>query len=138
MITEISSKELAGSLIAKSFGTVKFELQVKTMKAVTVLCLAFTCPISAFAGNIFGSLSEHYQPIKGAELTLTCGSSNYQARTGDDGSYSLRADQAGRCTLHVKYKDQTVETEVFSYNEPTRYDFELVRTAGKYELRKTR
>jgi len=104
------------------------------MKAV-IVCLALICPISAFAGNIFGSLTENGQPIKGAEITVTCGSNDYQARTGDDGAYSLRANEPGRCTFSLKYKAQTVETEVFSYDQPTRYDFELAMTAGKYTLK---
>jgi hypothetical protein len=113
-----------------------FARREKTMKAVVVMCLAVFCPISAFAGNIFGSLSENRQPVKGADITVTCGSNTYQARTGDDGSYSLRANEPGRCMFSVKYKDQTVETEVFSYDQPTRYDFELVMTGGKYTLKK--
>src|SRR5215467_13294803 len=92
----------------------------KTMKAVVVMCLAVLCPISAFAGNIFGSLSENRQPVKGADITVTCGSDTYQTRTRDDGSYSLRPNEAGRCMFSVRYKDQTVETEVFSYDQPTR------------------
>jgi len=108
----------------------------KTMKAVIVICLTVLCPISAFAGIIFGRLSENRQPVKGADITVTCGSDTSQTQTGDDGAYSLRANEAGRCTLSVKYKDQTVETEVFSYDQPTRYDFELVMTAGKYTLNK--
>ncbi len=106
------------------------------MKAVVVLCLAAIWPVSAFAGNIFGHLSENRQPVKGADVTVTCGSRNYQARTDDDGSYSLRADEPDRCMFSVKYKDQTAETEVFSYDQPTRYDFELVMSDGKYALKK--
>ena len=106
------------------------------MKALAVVCLAVICPVSAFAGNIFGHLSENRQPVKGADITVTCESNTYQTRTRDDGSYSLRLNEAGRCMFSVKHKDQTVETEVFSYDQPTRYDFELVMTGGKYTLKK--
>ena len=106
------------------------------MKAFLVLCLAAIWPVSAFAGNIFGRLSENGQPVKGADVTVTCGSRNYQARTDNDGSYSLRTDEPGRCMFSVKYKDQNPEIEVFSYDQPTRYDFELVMSDGKYALKK--
>jgi len=92
--------------------------------------------IFALAGNIFGSLSENGQPAKGVEITVACGSQTYQARTGQDGSYSLRAQEPGRCTFSVNYKGETAETEVFSYEQPTRYDFELVMGEGGYELKK--
>ena len=72
------------------------------MKAVIFICLTVLCPISAFAGNIFGSLSENRQPVKGADITVTRGSDTYQTQTGDDGAYSLRANEGGRCTLSVK------------------------------------
>ena len=108
------------------------------MKAVVVVCLAVLCPLSAFAGNILGNLSESHHPVKGADITVICGSNTYQTTTEDDGAYSLRPNEAGRCMFSVKYKDQTVETEIFSYDQPTRYDFELVMTGGKYTLKKTK
>ena len=107
------------------------------MKTVAVLwCLAAMWPVSAFAGNIFGSLFEKGRPAQGVEVTVTCGEKIYPARTDEDGSYSLRAQEAGRCRFSVNYKDQTADTEVFSYDQPTRYDFELVMEGGKYILKK--
>jgi Carboxypeptidase regulatory-like domain len=123
-------------LIANALANVRIEHWEKIMKAFAVVCLAVICPVSAFAGNIFGHLSENRQPVKAAEVTVTCGSNSYQTQTDDDGSYSIRADEPGRCMLSVKYKDQTAETEVFSYDQPTRYDFELVMADGKYTLKK--
>src|SRR5262245_2208906 len=108
------------------------------MRAFVVVCLAVLCPVSAFAENIFGRLSENRQPVKGVEVTVTCGSNNYQARTDDDGSYSIRADEPGRCMFSVKYKDQTAEMEVFSYDQPTRYDFELRSEEHTSELQSLR
>jgi hypothetical protein len=113
-----------------------FSRQGETMKALAVIWLAVICPLFAFAGNILGKLSENRQPVKGADITVTCGTNTYQTTTGDDGAYSLRPNEASRCMFSVKYKDQTVETEIFSYDQPTRYDFELVMTGGKYTLKK--
>jgi hypothetical protein len=115
-----------------------FAPEEKTMKVVVVVCLAVLCPLSAFAGNILGNLSENHHPVKGAGITVTCGPNTYQTTTEDDGAYSLRPNEAGRCMFSVKYKAQTVETEIFSYDQPTRYDFELVMTGGKYTLKKTK
>jgi hypothetical protein len=123
-------------LIANALANVRIEHWEKIMKAFAVVCLAVMCPLSAFAGNIFGHLSENGKPVKSAGVTVTCGTNSYQAQTDDDGSYSIRADEPGRCMLSVKYKDQTAETEVFSYDRPTRYDFELVMADGKYTLKK--
>src|SRR5262249_22085422 len=120
----------------KSIGECRIEYWEKIMKAFAVVCLAVICPLSAFAGNIFGHLSENRKPVKAAEVTVTCGSNSYQAQTDNDGSYSIRAQEPGRCMLAVKYNDQTAETEVFSYDQPTRYDFELVMADGKYTLKK--
>src|SRR5215813_6849473 len=136
MFTEDRSMRLCWTSDCKSIGMPNSVRKEKTMKAVIVICLTVLCPISAFAGIIFGRLSENRQPVKGAVITVTCGSDTSQTQTSDDGAYSLRANGAGRCTLSVKYKDQTVETGVFSYNQPTRYDFELVMIAGKYTLNK--
>jgi hypothetical protein len=107
------------------------------MKVIAVVCVVVALwPVAAFAGNIFGTIFENHQPVKGVEVTIVCGSNNYQARTGADGSYSLRADEPGRCMLKAAYKNQTAEMEIFSYAQPTRYDFELVMTNGKYALKK--
>ncbi|HME99232.1 MAG TPA: hypothetical protein VKK06_05105 [Terriglobia bacterium] len=75
------------------------------MKAFAVVCLAVICPLSAFAGNIFGHLSENRKPVKAAEVTVMCGSNSYQAQTDDDGFYSICAQEFGRCMLAVKYND---------------------------------
>jgi hypothetical protein len=126
-----------GSSIAKSIHEWPIShVTEKTMKALVVIWLALFCPISAFAGNILGNLSENHQPVKGADITVTCGSNTYQTTTSDDGAYSLRPNEAGRCMFSVKYKGQSVETEIFSYDQPTRYDFELAMTGGKYALKK--
>jgi hypothetical protein len=93
-------------------------------------------PIHAFAGNIFGSLFENQQPAKGVEVTVTCGSNSYDARTDADGAYSLRADEPGRCRFSVNYNGQNAETDVFSYDQPTRYDFDLVMANGRFMLKK--
>jgi hypothetical protein len=106
------------------------------MKAIVGVCLAALWPVSAFAGNIFGSISENRQPAKSVEVVVLCGANSFEARTDDAGSYSLRANEPGRCTFRVNYKGQTAETEIFSYDQPTRYDFELVMTNGKYALKK--
>jgi len=107
------------------------------MKAFVVLwCVAALWPINTFAGNIFGSLFESGRPAQGVEVTVTCGENSYGARTDKDGSYGLRTEEAGRCTFSVNYKEQTTSVAVFSYDQPTRYDFELVMEDGKYTLKK--
>ncbi|MBI4876507.1 MAG: carboxypeptidase regulatory-like domain-containing protein [Acidobacteria bacterium] len=90
----------------------------------------------AYAGHIFGALRESGQPVRGAEVVVTCGPNRYPSKTESDGSYRLFAKETTRCSLQVNYKGQSPRAEIFSYNEPTRYDFDLVWEQGRLTLRR--
>jgi len=106
------------------------------MKALMVLAWVVVGAMPVLAGNIFGTVFEKSQAAKGVTVTVKCGTNSYQAQTDADGSYSVRAEETGRCSLAVNYKEQTPEAEIFSYDQPTRYDFDLVDSGGKYALKK--
>jgi hypothetical protein len=106
------------------------------MKAAVLYCLIAMWPAHVYAGNLFGTLFENGQPAKEAQITVTCGSNTYDASTDEDGAYTIRATEAGRCAFSVNYKDKTAETEIFAYDQPTRYDFDLVTAGAKYTLKK--
>lgn len=101
-----------------------------------VLGLLLVVAPGVFAGHIFGTLRENGQPVRGTEIAVTCGANAYRARTDDNGSYGLFARETARCSLQVNYQGQSPRTEIFSYNEPTRYDFDLVREQGRLTLRR--
>jgi hypothetical protein len=93
-------------------------------------------PGAAVAGNLYGSITQAGKPVAGAAVVVTCGGSTYKAQTGADGGYRVHAKETARCTLEITHQGQPAKVEIVSYNDPTRYDFELVTEGGKPALRK--
>ncbi len=109
------------------------------MKKITMLLLLILfLPTFAFAGQIYGSLKIDNKSVgEGVEIKIKCGEAPYSGRTDPYGSYSVYLRQAGRCTLTVTYGGQ--ESQPFgieSYEDPVRYDFDLVRQDGTLVLRR--
>jgi hypothetical protein len=115
------------------------EDQMKAISFVLPLILVF--PTSAFAGKIFGNLTEGGRSVgQGIEVQITCGrGSPISTRTDVYGAYSFNAPK-GMCGLSVKYpnpNDQwTAPFSVVSPDDPARYDFDLVNEGGRYVLKR--
>jgi len=94
------------------------------MKCLPLLLMCATlAPTLAHAGEIYGSLTQHGNPVAaGVEVKIACPQQTTDtAKTDADGAYNLFAAQPGKCTLTVHGKS----IEVFSSEKSMRYDLTL-------------
>lgn len=92
---------------------------------------------AAQGGQVYGSLSEGGRAVSGADIAIECAGKVTPGATAGDGSYRLHVPQQGRCTFTLTNRPGRPSAVVFSYPNPTQYDFELVRRGdGGYELRR--
>ena len=100
-----------------------------TVMAATVAVLALSR--EADAATIFGAIHQGGQPVANAPVALVCrGAEAARTTTDARGAYRLTANQTGRCTIEVRGGS----TEVSLYQDPTRYDFNLVGAGGQLRL----
>jgi hypothetical protein len=108
------------------------------MKAIRLLLLSILLsPTVAYGGQIFGTLTVDNRPVgKGIQVVVVCGATNGTSYTDDYGSYKVFVPK-GRCTLNVSYGGQALSFAIYSYDDPVRYDFDVVRGGdGKYFLKR--
>jgi hypothetical protein len=107
---------------------------VNGTKSVVIL---FALPLVMQAGHMYGTLKKGNTPVSGAEVKITCGTNPrpYGARTDGEGSYRVRVAENGRCMLEVSLDGLSGRAEVFSYNDPVKYDFELILQGKAYILK---
>jgi hypothetical protein len=109
------------------------------MKAAGFALLVFlSIPSLGLAAQLYGTLRESDKPVgPNIRVEAVCGSSTYPAVTDNYGSYKLFAREIGKCALRVYYKNQVPQITIDSYNDPTHYDFDLIRQPdGHYQLRR--
>ncbi len=109
------------------------------MKTIPILIVLLVCvPSFAFGGEIYGSLTEGGSSVgPGAQVEVTCAGKTYPRNTTDQyGSYRLYVQEKGKCTLKVHYKQQSLSTEISSYERSVRYDLVLEKKDGQYMLRR--
>jgi hypothetical protein len=100
-------------------------------------CAAVFLPAGLSAGQIYGSLTFGGRPVPRAGFTVNCGGAVSAGAAADDGSYRIYVPQQGRCRFELAGYQGRPAADVFSYPNPTQYDFELVRRPdGGYELRR--
>jgi hypothetical protein len=87
------------------------------------------------AGAIFGSIFLNGAGLKGGAITITCGGGSVKGATLDDGSYRITAPE-GRCTFTVTAAFGTASAEVTSASSAARYNFDVVKSATGFELRR--
>jgi hypothetical protein len=108
------------------------------MKAIKLLLFSILFfPTVAYGGQIYGTLTVDNRPVgKGIQVVILCGATNGKGETDDYGSYKVFA-QKGKCTLKVIYGGQEILFGIYSYDDPVRYDFDVVRGGdGKYFLKR--
>ena len=103
--------------------------------AACLAAAALLVPAAVDAGAIYGTILFNGAGLKGAAITIACGSESVKGNTLDDGSYRITAPE-GRCTFSVAGSFGTASAEVTSASSATRYSFEVVKGAGGYELRR--
>ena len=109
---------------------------MKTYVALVIILSVFGSS-AALAGHLYGTLSIQGQKLPtGVPIQVKC-TSTYTGNTTPDSSYDISVQETGKCSFLVGLNGNTyVSHEVFSYNEPTRYDFELVSIGGQYILQR--
>jgi hypothetical protein len=99
--------------------------------------LALAIPTAAFAGRIYGGITEGGKPIaKGVKVDITCGTNVRSGETDAYGAFSVNVPEQGKCTLKLTYQGQTPTFEVNSYEDSVQYDLILERADGKYTLKR--
>jgi hypothetical protein len=107
------------------------------MKKIAVLFLViFLCPLVASAAQIYGSLKEGGKSVgAGTTVVIWYGDKQYSVNTDQYGSYSIYVPNTGKCGIEVVFRGQrTPRFSIYSYPNPARYDFELVRDNNGYHL----
>jgi len=105
----------------------RWAMTVKVAVAASALVLCG----EAAAATIYGTIQQGNQPVASTPVVLTCGG-NEAARTNTDarGAYRLTTGLTGRCNLQIR----GASTEVILYQDPIRYDFEIVGGGGQTSL----
>jgi len=108
---------------------------MKYLYGMMGLALVFAAP--AFAGKIYGSITEGGKPIaQGVKVEVTCGSNSYSAQTDSYGAFNIFATDKGKCALKVYYQGQTPSFEVNSYDNAVQYDLVLEKQGAQYTLKR--
>ncbi len=108
---------------------------MKRTSVLLLIILTFT-PL-AYAGKIYGSVSEGGKPVaQGVKVEVTCGANNYAAQTDAYGSFKLFVPDKGKCLLKVNHQGQTPSFEINSYEGSVQYDLILEKQGGQYTLRR--
>ena len=93
----------------------------------------------AFAAQIYGTLREGNRPLVGYDVSIICENKSHSkglATTDSTGLYRTYISENGKCTLQFSYKGQSVTTDIYSFGDPTRYDYDLVQRNGTYVLQR--
>lgn len=106
-------------------------------KVITIMLLGPLLHLTVYADQIYGSLrGEDGQAIQ-ASIEVACGDQVYRVGTDNYGTYSLHVQKPGRCTFKVFYNGQAPTCDIYSYDAPAKYDFDLIRQPnGQYILRR--
>jgi hypothetical protein len=108
-------------------------------QTVLLLSLSIFCWFSAraHAGNIYGSLWLDRKPAEGAKIVITCGNNPpHRAQTDNHGSYRVFVRERDRCVFSVRLGGKSGQTEIASYDDAIKYDFNLVPQGDGYDLRR--
>lgn len=102
-----------------------------------VLALVFS-PAALNAGAVYGTLRENGHRLSKVKVEILAGATVYATQTGSDGVYNIFVDRIGKVTFSVSYNGQKPSTQVFSYEDPVKFDFDLIKEkeTGRYLIRR--
>src|SRR5215831_18310062 len=96
------------------------------MKRAIFILLLFGLAAPAFAGKVYGSITDAGKPVaQGVKVEVTCGTNKYEAQTDAYGAFNLFAADKGKCVLKVFYQGQMPSIEITSYDGSVQYDLIL-------------
>jgi len=107
------------------------------MRRLVPLSLAFSLclPAAAHAGNLYGTLWLNNKPAPGAQIKITCADRQFDQTTDSEGEYRIFVSEKGRCIFRVTVGGQSGQTDVASYDNAIKYDFDLIpQKGGGYTL----
>jgi len=108
---------------------------MKIKAVLFILILGFAT--QAFAGKIYGSITEGGKPVsQGTKLEVACGSNNYSAQTDANAAFNLFAAHTGNCLLQVLHHGQMLSIEISSYDGSVQYDLVLEKQGTQYTLKR--
>ena len=105
-------------------------------RGLVIVCLLFSADVAS-AAQITGNLREGDRAVgAGIAVVVKCDADTYPGNTDAFGSYSIFVPHEGKCVLTVEYQGHTTGGfEIYSYPDPAKYDFDLVRAGdGTYSL----
>ncbi|HEY3176914.1 MAG TPA: hypothetical protein VGK94_14250 [Candidatus Polarisedimenticolia bacterium] len=102
---------------------------------LVMLLSAWSC---VSAGEVYGKIVEGASPVgEAADVAAKCGVKAYPAvKTDKTGSYRMLLAETGKCTMTVKYKQQTASLEIASYDDSTQVDLVVTMKDGKLSVRR--
>jgi hypothetical protein len=108
-----------------------------TMRSLIVVAFGLCMASTALAGEIYGTISDAGKPLPaGIKVEVTAGETTYSGETDKFGTYHVFAQEKGKCTLTVHYKDQKLSASIFSYEKATRYDWTVEAVDDKLTLKR--
>ena len=97
------------------------------MRMFVVLLVILLSPAFLHAAQIFGNIRKQGGPPVSGSVEINCGGRAFPGNADAYGSYSIFVPPQGKCSLTVRYENKVSSpASVFSYGDPTRYDFELL------------
>ena len=108
------------------------------MKKVNpLILLVLLLPLYVYAAQIYGGLKEDGRAVpEKTRIEVICNGKTYAGVTDGYGAYSVYAPEKGKCVFKVYHKGQAPIFDLYSYDNPVRYDFDLVLVNGQYTLRR--
>ena len=107
-------------------------------KGASLLVLFAAASSLALAGEVYGKILDGTASVgEGATIEAKCGAKAYPAvKTDKAGSYHLVLAETGKCTMTVKYKQQSASLEIASYDDAVQYDLVVESKDGKLAVRR--
>lgn len=108
---------------------------MKNVKLLFLFLLLF--PNSAHGGHVYGTLRDsNGRPVQAAPVGIRCSGGTYSGQTDQYGSYAIFVSDTGRCSFVVNCGGQNVTTDIYSYAQPVKYDFDCITVGADRQLRR--
>lgn len=108
-----------------------------TLQMSAGLLLALFASATLSAGQIYGTIVADGQALKDTSIEIKCGTeAAVTGKTAADGAYRINVPQQGQCALTLPSYEGRPSITIFSTPNPTLYNLQLVKTDGKFELRR--
>jgi hypothetical protein len=108
---------------------------MRLLKSVCFVAALFV-PAVLYAGQVYGTIVMDGKGVGGAGIEIQCGAdAPTTGTTGADGAYRINVPQQGQCTLTLPSHGKA-SAMIFSGPNPSAFNFELVKSGDKYELKR--